>query len=273
MMRGSAALMPGRGRREARRRLFAQRHPRRRWPAWLGLAVVLVSVALAFSFHRYKQAYAAAKEAAVFPVQQGPATVDVAPVPKAGMRVVVFGDSRVWQWRDFPVPAGAELVMKGVPGETTAQMRLRFDADVLAQDPDVVVLQLGINDLVAIGVLPQRREEIVRQCDENVRHFVEALRARNARTILLTVIPPGEPPWWRRPFWRDAIAVETEQMNRRWLALPASPLLRVVDTRNLLMDAGGRWHEGVTADTLHLTPAGYARLNAAIGPLVGGAAR
>jgi lysophospholipase L1-like esterase len=272
MMRGSVALMPGRGRREARRRLFAERHARRRWPAWLGLAVVLAAVTLAVSCHRFKQAYAEAKEAAVFPVQQGPAVVEV-PVPKSGPRVVVFGDSRVWQWRDFPVPPGAELVMKGVPGETTAQMRLRFDADVLAQDPDVVVLQLGINDLVAIGVLPDRRAQIVRQCDENVRHFLDVLRARNARTVLLTVIPPAEPPWWRRPFWSEAIAVEIEQMNQRWLALPASPLLQVVDTRSLLMDAGRRWHEGVLADTLHLTPAGYARLNAAVGPLVGGAGR
>lgn len=268
MNRGSIAVMPGRhGRAEARRRLFTSRHEPRRWVAWCALGLVLSLAAGVTAFSLFKGSYTEARTAAVFPVQPRMAEARKAPA-KTGRRIVVFGDSRAAQWTDFPVPRGAELVMKGVPGETTAQMRMRFEADVLAQEPDVVVLQLGINDLVAIGVLPGRREEIVRQCARNLRHFVDALLARGVRTILVTVIPPARPPLWRLPFWNGAIGAEAQALNRHWLSVPRSPLLQVVDSRALLQDAEGRWHDGVNADTLHLTRDGYARLNAAIRPLL-----
>jgi lysophospholipase L1-like esterase len=250
-----------------KRRLFSSRHERRRPAAWCAILLAVALAASGTAFVLYKKSYAEARAAAVFPTQAHASEMRPA-LPKTGPRIVLFGDSRAALWKDFPVPRGAELVVKGVPGETTAQMRLRFDADVLAQEPDVVVLQLGINDLVAIGVLPGRREEIARQCAGNIRYFVDMLVGRNVKTILVTIIPPARPPFWRRPFWSEAIGLEAEALNRRWLALPGSPLLKVVDSRALLQDAAGDWHDGVNADTLHLTFRGYERLNAALRPLL-----
>jgi lysophospholipase L1-like esterase len=213
--------------------------------------------------------HADALTAAVFP-SRGQEIFRLHPVParKAGTRIVLFGDSRIAQWTNFPVREGSELVMRGVPGGTTAQMRLRFAGDVLDADPDIVVLQLGINDLVAIGVLPDRQSEIVRQCEANMRYFVEALRERNIRTILLTIIPPADPPFWRRPFWSEDISAEAEKLNRQWLSATVSPGLHVVDTRAILQDNHGHWIDGVTADALHLTSRGYDQLNTAILPLL-----
>lgn len=212
--------------------------------------------------------YVDARTAAVFPPSGNPHQPGGIPAQKTGPRIVLFGDSRIAQWQNFPVRQGAEVVMKGVPGETTAQMRVRFARDVLDLDPDAVVLQLGINDLVAIGVLPERQSEIALQCEANMRFFVEALRERNIRTILLTIIPPARPPFWRRPFWNADIASAVERINRNWLSAPASSNLRVVDTRALLQDREGRWIDGVTADALHITALGYGRLNAVVGPLL-----
>lgn len=217
----------------------------------------------------FKVRHAQEKLEAVFPVGSRPAAPAPPLAPKAARRIVLFGDSRIAQWRDFPLPAGAQLVMRGVPGETTAQMRLRFQRDVLAADPDVVVMQLGINDLTAIGVLPALRDEIVRQCDANVRYFVRALLGRGVRVILLTIIPPGRPPLWRLPFWSGEIGEQAAALNRLWLAAPAGPLLSVVDTQAILQGADGRWREDVLADTLHLAAPGYERLNTAIRGLLG----
>lgn len=233
-------------------------------------ATLAVSVAVnVVGFLTVKKLYAEARTAAVFPsFGRDSFESDRVPAQKAGRRIVLFGDSRIVQWKNFPRPDGTELVMRGMSGATTAQMRSRFASDVLELDPDIVVLQLGINDLVAIGVLPHRQSEIVRQCEANMRYFVDALRERNIRTILLTIIPPAAPPFWRRPFWSEDIAAETESINRRWLSAPAVISLRVVDTQALLQDGEGQWADGVTADALHLTPRGYDHLNAAIRPLL-----
>jgi len=208
--------------------------------------------------------------AATFPSHAGYFQANNRSLPaKDRKRIVLFGDSRIVQWANFPKSGSLEVVARGINGETTAQMRTRFDQDVLALDPDVVVLQLGINDLTAIGMLPDRAVEIARQCDGNIRYFVETLLARGIRTILLTIIPPADPGLLRLPVWSGQIAVEVEKINRYWLeAAPRAPLLHVVDARSALQDAAGRWRDGVNADTLHLTPRGYEYLNGAIAPLI-----
>ncbi|MEO8003697.1 MAG: GDSL-type esterase/lipase family protein [Betaproteobacteria bacterium] len=209
--------------------------------------------------------YARAEAVALFPSNSSYYRKQNALLPaKSGRRIVLFGDSRVARWGSFPRVEGFEVVNRGMDGETTAQMRTRFQEDVLALDPDFVVLEMGINDLVGIAVLPQRREEIVFQCAENMRHFVDELSSRKIRAILLTVIPPAPPPFWRLPVWSRDIAVEAGRLNRYWIDLSATPMLRVIDTESALMDSTGRWRENVNADTLHLTLQGYQYLNAAI---------
>jgi lysophospholipase L1-like esterase len=172
------------------------------------------------------------------------------------------------QWSSFPEIAGMEVVRRGINGETTAQMRMRFESDVLALRPDVVVLQMGINDLTGIGVLPGRKAAIVAQCAENISFFVDTLASHNIRTLLLTIIPPGEPDLMRQWVWSDEIAGATAEVNRRMIQLPWRGGVQVVDTGTALADAAGRPRAGVYADTLHLTPRGYEFLNAVIAPLV-----
>ncbi len=238
--------------------------------SWLCVVLALMAALLtAFAMHVAKRFYAEARAAAVFPHHLHRfAAENRALLPKRDKRIVLFGDSRVVQWVNFPAEQGVEVISRGVSGETSAQMRARFEQDVLALDPDMVVLQLGINDLVAIGALPDRRTEIVSQCAENLNYFVETLGARSVRVILLTIIPPARPALWRRPFWDDAIAAEAEALNRNWTARPAPPWLHVVDARAALQDGAGNWRADVVADTLHLTPRGYEYLNAAVAPLI-----
>lgn len=248
--------------------LYAELMQRRAAAACI-FALGISILANAAAFHVIKGLYADVRTATVFPYRAQSAFEDGAlPTQKTGTRIVLFGDSRIVQWRNFPAPAGAELVMRGVAGETTAQMRLRFASDVLALNPDIVVLQMGINDMVSIGALPDRQAEIAIQCANNIEFFVKTLQEKNIRTVLLTIIPPDRPALWRRPVWSNQISVEVDKLNRHWIEVPASPALHVVDTRSLLQDAQGRWQAGVTADTLHLTQRGYEYLNVAVAPLL-----
>jgi len=120
------------------------------------------------------------------------------------MKIVTFGDSttaprgKLKTYSDClreELPAkglAVEVVNAGIGGNTTRMALARFQSDVLDRQPDLVVIQFGINDS-AIDVwrdppatgprVPQ--EEYV----QNLEKMVEALQARQCRVILMTPNP------------------------------------------------------------------------------------
>jgi lysophospholipase L1-like esterase len=188
---------------------------------------------------------------------------------KKQQRIVLFGDSRIQQWKNLPAIEGVEFINRGIGGETTAQLRARLVTDVLQLNPDIVVLQMGINDLVTLGIASDSHvKAIIEQCHDNLHFIIDTLTKQSIKVILLTIIPPTKPNLIRFLVWSDLIAKEVEAINKNWLLLPPSTRLNqplhVIDTAKVLQDEQGQWHKNVNKDTLHLTPAGYEYLNQAL---------
>jgi lysophospholipase L1-like esterase len=173
--------------------------------------------------------------------------------------VIFLGDSRARDWPAPQVP-GYRFITRGVGGQTTAQVLGRFDAHVVPLSPRVVVLQAGINDLKAIGVVPHRRDEIVADCKANLRDLVRRARAGEATVVVTTIFPPGAVPIERRAVWSPQIEPAVEEVNADLRTL-AGEVVVVLDAWALLQDHG-RLRDGDALDTLHLSSRGYAVLNA-----------
>jgi lysophospholipase L1-like esterase len=234
------------------------------------LVVLLVSLILnGVLFYTAKHYYTRAKLAEVFPSHENYYQQANATLPqKTQKRVVLFGNSRIQDWKKLPQLDGFEFINRGIGGETTAQNQARFLKDVLALKPDVVILQTGMNDLTVLGVQPQRYKEITRICQDNLKFFVESLLAQQVEVILLTIIPPAQPELARRLVWDEKISQSVEEINQYWLNLPTTERLHIIDSAKVLKDAQGRWHNDVNKDTLHLTPTGYNYLNQALTPIL-----
>lgn len=174
-------------------------------------------------------------------------------------RVVVLGDSRARAWSGLEKP-GREVINRGVAEQTTAQVLGRFDVHVAPLRPEVVILQLGINDLKTIPLFPDRAERIERDCAENIRRLVEACRAIGAEVILATIFPTGDVPLERRPFWSDEVERAIERVNAKLCAMEG-PGVRVMKSATVLAGADGRVKGEYQRDLLHLRPEGYAALN------------
>jgi lysophospholipase L1-like esterase len=183
--------------------------------------------------------------------------------------IVLFGDSRVAQWSPEPqFRSGAKVVNRGIDGETTEQMRLRFESDILALRPRVVVIQAGINDLVAASLVTGGlREAIVDRCASNLKEFARRAAEQGIDVVLLTIIPPANPPLYRWLVWDSAIWDLVDSVNERIGSAASDGHVAVVDTRAALM-SNGSWNRGVTRDTLHLAAAGYALLNEIVAPKI-----
>ena len=185
-----------------------------------------------------------------------------------GTRVIFFGDSRIEGWHPRPELGGAEIIWRGVAGETTAQMLHRFAYDVIALDPAVVVIEAGINDLVA-GAALGREAEVAHATTENIAALVGAARSASVEVWLMTVLRPARPAPWRLPFWSDEIHDRVSQVNESLRGLAGDGVV-IIDADDRLAGDAGIMPARYASDTLHLNRSGYEQLNLLIAD-VGGA--
>lgn len=180
--------------------------------------------------------------------------------------VLFFGDSRARAW---PAPAlpGANVANRGADGQTSVQCLLRFDAHVTALQPDVVLIQVGINDLVAIASLPDEQDSLVEETGNNIAELVDRARGLGATVIVTTIFPPGRIPLVYRPFWSDEIDEAVVEVNERIRRLAREGVV-VFDTVPILAGDDGSVRPPYAADELHLNAAGYDALNEALIPLL-----
>ena len=186
-----------------------------------------------------------------------------------GVRVLFLGDSRAEQWPALPADR-FQTINAGVGGETTAQVLLRTRRLLAEEHPAVVIIQAGINDLKAIGVLPRSAPTIQAQCLSNLVAMVRECQDQGAGVVVTLIFPPGPVDWQRRLFWSPRIAPAVQEINNA-LSRQFAPKSGVVilDTVNLLSPPpeGGPPQE-YYEDTLHLRPAAYMNLQAALLPLL-----
>src|ERR1700735_1259590 len=115
------------------------------------------------------------------------------PAPAADeKRVVFYGDSITDAWAQNPSGffPGKNYVGRGISGQTTPQMLVRFQQDVVHLKPAVVVILAGTND-IAGNTGPSTLEMI----EDNFKSMVEIARANGIRVILASVLPGGPDPW------------------------------------------------------------------------------
>ncbi len=177
--------------------------------------------------------------------------------------VEIFGDSRVSQWEPEPQIPNHFFWLKGVPGETTTQVRARFERDALALRPSAIVIEAGVNDLVAASLVSDRASEIMDAAYENLLAMVQEARDKNVPVIVLTVVQPANPPVWRRIVWSDKIYELVAMLNLKIASMASMPGVRVLDAQAIL-GKGDRIARENAKDTLHFNAHAYDQLNVAL---------
>lgn len=172
------------------------------------------------------------------------------------MRVVFLGDSITAAWgRDgfassAPFFPGRPYVNRGIGGQITAQMLLRFRADVVALQPKAVVVLGGINDIGGhMGPVP---DEAIRQ---NLTAMADIASANGIAVVLASLLPVCDDHQPQTTFYSPAriAAINT------WLqAYAAARGFVYLDYFSAVSDARSRLRADLTDDGLHPNAAGYA---------------
>jgi lysophospholipase L1-like esterase len=174
------------------------------------------------------------------------------PAPVAGQpRIVLIGDSITQGWFD-QVPAffAPGRIGRGIGGQTTPQMLVRFPADVIALKPAVVQIMAGTND-IAFNTGPMTPDET----KANIRAMTELAQANGIRVILASIPPADRYPW--RPGLDTGNKIVA--MNAWLKSYAAATGSTYADYWTALVQPGTTgMREGLSSDHVHPTPAGYA---------------
>ena len=168
-------------------------------------------------------------------------------------RVVFFGDSitDLWKLQDyFP---GKPYINRGIGGQTTPQMLVRFRQDVIDLQPKVVVILAGTND-IAGNTGPMRREDI----EKNYASMAELAHVHNIRVVFASVLPVHNYTPESKEFFEQRHPHEILELNS-WLEdYCAANGLVYLDYFERLVDDTGLLKRELADDGLHPNKAGYA---------------
>jgi lysophospholipase L1-like esterase len=170
--------------------------------------------------------------------------------PPAARRVVFMGDSITEGW---PLEAlRPSFVNRGISGQTTPQMLLRFRADVLDLKPRVVVILAGTND-IAGNTGPATPEMI----EGNIASMAELAKAHHVRVVIGALVPAAAYYW--APTIQPAPVIA--QLNQ-WLRDYARRQGHVfVDFHTPMAEADQSLRKAYSEDGVHPNAAGYAVMN------------
>jgi lysophospholipase L1-like esterase len=165
-------------------------------------------------------------------------------------RAVFMGNSITASWQPFfaTMFPGKPYIGRGISGQTTPQMLVRFRADVVALRPRVVVILAGTND-IAGNTGPSTLEMI----EDNLASMAELARANGITVVLSSVLPVYDYPW--KPGLEPAQKIVT--LNA-WIKAYANAHGAVyLDYYHAVVDARGGMRPDLASDGVHPTEAGY----------------
>lgn len=176
-------------------------------------------------------------------------------------KIVVFvGDSRAAAWPAPEAQPGFVFVNRGINGHTAVQTSQRYNLHVAPLQPDIVIIQVGGNDLHSIAVLAANEAEIIQICQESIKNLVEQSQQSGATVILSTIMPSRVPIGLDWLYWSRATETAVTTVNNYIRSLESESVI-ILDAYALLADADGQLDTRYAADDIHINEAGYQRLN------------
>jgi acyl-CoA thioesterase I len=176
------------------------------------------------------------------------------PPPRAARpRVVFFGDSITESWNLAGLGLDQlEVLNRGIGGQTTPQMLVRFRQDVVELKPAVVHILAGTNDL-AENTGPTTLEAI----EDNLSSMVEIAQANHIDVVLASVLPTVDYPWRRGLEPAGRIVALNDWMR----AYARRHELGYADYHSAVVDSRGGFKSALADDGVHPNRAGYAAMD------------
>ena len=192
------------------------------------------------------------------------ANAKLTPQESAENRVIFYGNSITDSWASlftemFP---GKHYLGRGISGQTTPQMLVRFPQDVIRLEPDVVVILAGTND-IAGNTGPSTQTMI----EDNIVSMVDLALANSISVVLCSVLPVSDYPW--KPGLNPGPKIV--ELNAWMRQLAQNEGLVYVDYHSEMVNDSLGLARELTYDGVHPNKAGYQVMARLVDPAIGNA--
>lgn len=186
---------------------------------------------------------------------------DTLMLTKAVNRVVFMGNSITQGWKELHPDFFKKnpYVCRGISGQTTPQMLLRFRQDVINLKPKVVVILAGTND-IAGNTGPSSLEMIL----DNLASMTELARANGIQPILCSVLPAYDYPW-RKGMGPN---IKIPLLNAKIKSFAKKEGVFYLDFFSAMADDKNAMKTEYTTDGVHCTSAGYDVMEKMVVPVI-----
>ncbi|MBT8239584.1 MAG: SGNH/GDSL hydrolase family protein [Croceitalea sp.] len=165
-------------------------------------------------------------------------------------RVVLMGNSITEGWSIYRPEffEGKSYINRGIGGQTTPQMLLRFRQDVIDLKPAIVVILAGTNDIA--GNTGPMTLELIR---DNILSMVELAQSNNIIPIVASVLPAFDYPW--RPGLQPNIKIP--KLNAMLFKISNEKKIMYLDYFTAMADENNGLPKALASDGVHPTKEGY----------------
>ena len=180
---------------------------------------------------------------------------------KGENRVVFIGNSITQGWKETHPNFFSEnpFIDRGISGQTTPQMLIRFRQDVIALQPKVVVVLAGTND-IAGNTGPSTLEMIM----DNLSSMADVANANKIKVILCSVLPAYDYPWKKgmEP------NIKIPKLNKMIKAYCEKKGFYYLDFFSEMNDGNNGMIAEFTTDGVHCTANGYDKMESMVKPAI-----
>jgi lysophospholipase L1-like esterase len=169
--------------------------------------------------------------------------------PATDHRVVFMGDSITEGWgRMDPTLFSGDVINRGISGQTTAQMLVRFRQDVVDLHPHAVHILAGVNDLAG-----NTGPSSVTRVESNIMSMVDIATANHIEVVLASELPAAVIPW------QPGLHVSAQLIALNvWMKDYAEKHgITYIDYYSKLVSVSGAFNPQLTIDGVHPNQAGY----------------
>lgn len=181
------------------------------------------------------------------------ADTQLGPPTQGEPRVVFFGDSITDMWKldeSFP---GRHYINRGISGQTTPQMLVRYRQDVIDLHPAVVVILAGTNDIAG-----NTGPESLQQIEGDYASLAELSRSNGIRVVFSSVLPINGYTPHALNFFLQRSPEKILALNGWLKKYCAENGVVYLDYFSAMVDEHGYLKQDLTEDGLHPNPAGFA---------------
>jgi lysophospholipase L1-like esterase len=232
------------------------------------LASVLLSFSLTLNYLFYKKSFLPHYAATLDPI--GLEKYPTITLPKKTdlqqdalpLKVMFYGDSRALSWPNPRIDSYL-FFNRAIRGQTSIQVSTRFQTHVVPLAPDILIIQLCVNDLKLIPLFPEKKEDIIQHCKKNLHDIVQQAQHVKIKVILTTIFPLGDVSFPRKILGiREQPIIDAIDDVNRFIRSLADNQTVIFDTYALLKSSETRKIYGnYSLDWLHLNKSGYKVLN------------